>query len=171
MVAAEGRKAGVHLALALQDPTHRSIDLRIRRNTTPLSFRVRDDAASRVVLNAGGAEALPPRQFLALIGAALVRGVAFSPDDEQIVQFLASRPVAELPAADWLEGSGARLPNEEIVELAEAIRPLWEGGERNMSALARAAGGQNAGSFHYKLVEAMGLLDSTTSTGSTEEGL
>jgi len=100
-----------------------------------------------------------------------VRGVAFSPDDEQIVQFLASRPVAELPAADWLEeGSGARLPNEEIVELAEAIRPLWEGGERNMSALARAAGGQNAGSFHYKLVEAMALLGSSTSTDSTGNG-
>ena len=173
MVAAEGRKAGMHLALALQDPTHRSIDLRIRRNTTPISFRVRDDAASRVVLNAGGAEALPPRQFLALIGAALVRGVAFSPDDEQIVQFLASRPVAELPEAEWLEG-GARAshdsPLPEIVELAEAIRPLWEDGERNMSALARAAGGQNAGSFHYKLVEAMALLGSSTSTDSTGNG-
>jgi hypothetical protein len=32
MIAAEGRKAGIHLALALQDPTHRSLDLRIRRN-------------------------------------------------------------------------------------------------------------------------------------------
>ncbi|MCB0027491.1 MAG: hypothetical protein KDE28_06265, partial [Anaerolineales bacterium] len=28
MIAAEGRKAGVHLALALQDPTHKSLDLR-----------------------------------------------------------------------------------------------------------------------------------------------
>ncbi|HNB52070.1 MAG TPA: hypothetical protein PK530_09015, partial [Anaerolineales bacterium] len=64
MIAAEGRKAGIHLALALQDPTHKSLDLRIRRNCTPIAFRVRDDDASRVILGAGGAETLPPRQFM-----------------------------------------------------------------------------------------------------------
>lgn len=31
MIAAEGRKAGVHLMLALQDPARKSLDLRIRR--------------------------------------------------------------------------------------------------------------------------------------------
>jgi hypothetical protein len=100
MIAAEGRKAGVHLALALQDPTHRSIDLRIRRNCVPLSFRVKDGEASRVVLGASGAEALPPRHFLTVIHD-LTRAVAFSPDDDQIHSFLAARRVPVHPKPDW----------------------------------------------------------------------
>lgn len=103
MVAAEGRKAGVHLALALQDPTHKSLDLRIRRNCTPLAFRVLDEAASRVVLNTGGADTLPPRQFLTVLQAQLCRGVAFSPSDSELTAFLENRAVSPLPSADWLE--------------------------------------------------------------------
>ncbi len=102
MVAAEGRKAGVHLALALQDPTHRSLDLRIRRNCLPLSFRVKDGDASRVILGAGGAEALPPRRFMTVMDA-LVHGVAFAPSDEELAAFLAARPAATYPAPEWLE--------------------------------------------------------------------
>ncbi len=102
MIAAEGRKAGVHLALALQDPTHKSPDLRIRRNCLPLSFRVKDGDASRVILGAGGAEQLPPRQFLTVMDR-LLRGVAFAPSDEEIRNFLAARPVAPHPAPSWLE--------------------------------------------------------------------
>jgi hypothetical protein len=67
MIAAEGRKAGVHLAPALQAPTHKSLDLRIRRNCLSFSFRVKDGDASRVILGAGGAEQLPPRQFLTVM--------------------------------------------------------------------------------------------------------
>ena len=77
MIAAEGRKAGVHLALALQDPTHKSLDLRSRRNCLPLSFRVKDGDASRVILGAGGAEQLPPRQFMTVMNQ-LLRGAAFA---------------------------------------------------------------------------------------------
>jgi hypothetical protein len=99
--AAEGRKAGLHLALALQDPTHKSLDLRIRRNCLPLSFRVKDGDASRVILGAGGAEQLPPRQFLTVMDQ-LLRGVAFAPSDEEIRSFLAAgrlRPT--LPHRGW----------------------------------------------------------------------
>ena len=104
MVAAEGRKAGVHLALALQDPTHKSLDLRIRRNCVPIAFRVRDDAASRVVLGKGGAESLPDRQFFAILnGANLVRGVAFAPGDQEISGFLETHPVNVIPAPVWLQ--------------------------------------------------------------------
>ncbi|MCI0563796.1 MAG: hypothetical protein MN733_35425 [Nitrososphaera sp.] len=102
MIAAEGRKAGIHLALALQDPTHKSLDLRIRRNCTPLTFRVRDKAASHVVLGAGGAESLAPRHFLAVIGD-LVEGVAFAPSDVEIHEFLAQRQVEVLPYPAWLQ--------------------------------------------------------------------
>jgi DNA segregation ATPase FtsK/SpoIIIE-like protein len=101
MVAAEGRKAGVHLALALQDPTYKSIDLRIRRNCMPLSFRVKDSEASRVVLGASGAESLPPRHFLAVLHD-LTQAVAFAPDDDEIATFLANRRVPVYPRPDWL---------------------------------------------------------------------
>jgi len=100
MIAAEGRKAGVHLALALQDPTHRSIDLRIRRNCVPLSFRVKDSEASRVVLGATGAEGLAPRHFMTVLHT-LTQAVAFAPDDDQITTFLAGRRVPIYPKPDW----------------------------------------------------------------------
>jgi DNA segregation ATPase FtsK/SpoIIIE-like protein len=110
MVAAEGRKAGIHLALALQDPTHKSLDLRIRRNCLPISFRVKDGDASRVILGAGGAERLPPRQFLTVMDR-LIQGVAFAPSDQEIRSFLAARPVAAYPAPDWLDGE-TTIPQE-----------------------------------------------------------
>jgi len=102
MIAAEGRKAGVHLAIALQDPSHRSLDLRIRRNMLPIAYRVRDDTASRVILNEGGAEALSSGCFMTLQDMKLVTGRGFSPDDNQIIDILAQRQVAELPEPAWL---------------------------------------------------------------------
>lgn len=127
MIAAEGRKAGVHLALALQDPTHESLDLRIRRNAAPVSFRVKDQDASRVVLGASGAEALPERQFLAVLSGALVRGVAFSPDDAEIGAFLGAHPIPALPDPGWLNmpviaGTAASPVNPQPVEQIRALR-------------------------------------------------
>lgn len=101
MIAAEGRKAGVHLTIALQDPTHRSLDLRIRRNCLPVSFKVKDLDASRVVLGSGGAEKLAPRHFLTVMNG-LVAGVAFDPSDEEIEELLMSRPVAPFAPPAWL---------------------------------------------------------------------
>ena len=74
------RKSGIHLALAVQNPTWQSLDLGIRRNCTPLTFRVNGGDASRVILNTPGAEALGNRQFLTVMGG-LERGVAFAPGD------------------------------------------------------------------------------------------
>lgn len=73
MIAAEGRKTGLHLALALQDSTHKSLDLRIRRNYLPLSFHVKDGG-----VGAGGDEQLPPGQFMTVMDQ-ILRGVAFAP--------------------------------------------------------------------------------------------
>jgi hypothetical protein len=119
MVAAEGRKAGVHLALALQDPTHKSLDLRIRRNCLPVSFRVKDGDASRVILGAGGAERLPPRQFLTVMDR-LIQGVAFAPSDGEIRAFLAARPAAAYPVPDWLDGEGIVSHETQVVDPNEA---------------------------------------------------
>lgn len=128
MIAAEGRKAGVHLALALQDPTHKSLDLRIRRNCTPLAFRVKDGEASRVILGAGGAEGLAPRQFLTVLGvsggnATVTRAVAFAPEDEQISAFLTRRSVSPYPRPDWLQRP-APVVEEKTTIIVEQIRQL-----------------------------------------------
>ena len=104
-LAADARKSGIHLALAVQNPTWQSLDLGIRRNCTPLTFRVNDGDASRVILNAPGAEALGKREFLTVTGN-LERVVAFAPSDEQIAAFLASRQTPGLPRPDWLPATG-----------------------------------------------------------------
>jgi hypothetical protein len=160
MVAAEGRKAGVHLALALQDPTHKSIDLRIRRNCTPLSFRVRDGEASRVILGASGAEALPPRHFLTVLGE-LRQGVAFAPDDSEIAEFLNSRPVSRDVAcnvsmgAAWLQQ--AAQPRSNATEAAPdaltvRIRAMKAGGA-SLNAIQRELFGYVGGKA-YETVRA-----------------
>ncbi len=143
MVAAEGRKAGIHLALALQDPTHRSLDLRIRRNMTPMVFRVRDGDSSRVVLNANGAETLPKGQFLAGIGLDLVRGVAFSPDDGEIEGFLDRRMVHELPEPVWLLDKGEEVVIEED-ERAERVKEMYREG-RSLNEIQREVYGYAGG--------------------------
>jgi hypothetical protein len=166
MVAAEGRKAGVHLAIALQDPSHRSLDLRIRRNMVPVAFRVRDGDASRVILNAAGAEQLPNQQFLTLNGYDLVRGVAFAPDDDEIVEFLERRPAEKVLTAEWVEATAAPELNsggEDTAKLAEMIRTLWSAGA-SKRAMARAAGGEYAGAFANKIDAAIRHLEGTTTT-------
>ena len=166
MVAAEGRKAGVHLALALQDPTHKSLDLRIRRNCTPLAFRVLDEVASRVVLGAGGADTLPPKQFLTVLDARLCKGVAFSPGDGEIATFLEHRPVSTLPALTWLEdisnhSKGQVNKTGVDMTLVERIRPYWRP-DVSLSEVAQALGMQPGGTHYYKLRAALDYLATVT---------
>ena len=154
MIAAEGRKAGVHLALALQDPTHKSLDLRIRRNCLPLSFRVKDGDASRVILGAGGAEQLPPRQFLTVMDQ-LLRGVAFAPSDDEIRSFLAARPVAPCPAPSWLEAGAvpATTSQPQQHETEQQIRTLLGQGW-SLRAVQRELFGYTGGAA-YEAVKAV----------------
>lgn len=102
MDTAEARKYGIHMAYALQDPTAQSIDLRIRRNTTPVMFRVKDATSSRTLLNMNGAEMLSARHFMASM-VRLERGAAFAPTDEEIQRFLQAHPSAA-EQSDWIEG-------------------------------------------------------------------
>jgi hypothetical protein len=101
-ITAEGHRAGIHLMIAIQDPSYTDLDLRIRRYMAPVSFRVAEKLISRVVLNTDGAEALYPRQFMAILNENLVFGFAFAPDDSDIVRFLNDRPHPPLPAPVWL---------------------------------------------------------------------
>lgn len=151
MIAAEGRKAGVHLALALQDPTHKSLDLRIRRNCLPISFKVKDQDASRVVLGRSGAEKLEPRHFLTVMNH-LVEGVAFAPADEEIEQLLMSRPVAPFAPPPWLlepvpepaEPAVIVEPEPESATIFSADRPPTPAGQAHIRALHAQGLSKNA---------------------------
>ncbi len=157
MVAAEGRKAGIHLALALQDPSHRSIDLRIRRNCTALSFRVKDDSASRLILGASGAESLPDRQFLAVMGVEIIRGAAFAPEDGEIETFLDAHTVNALPELAWLE-LPAQAQATAQDDTSRRIRELKAAG-RSMNAIQDEIFGYRGGAA-YAAVKA--AIDDTT---------
>lgn len=122
MSASEGRKYGMHLALALQDPTAKSISVGIRRNTTPVMFRVKDMAASRVLLNVNGAESLSVRHFLASLNK-LERGAAFAPTDEEIMQFLNSHPVRTDEQPKWIEGMLVDQPTLPTIDSPQTPEP------------------------------------------------
>ncbi|MCB8923977.1 MAG: hypothetical protein H6662_20545 [Ardenticatenaceae bacterium] len=167
MIAAEGRKAGVHLALALQDPTHKSLDLRIRRNCLPLSFRVKDGDASRVILGAGGAEQLPPRQFLTVMDQ-LLRGVAFAPSDEEIRSFLAARPVAPHPAPSWLETDAIPATASHLQEdaIEEQIRALLGQGW-SLRAVQRDLFGYTGGAAYEAVKAVQAQMEADTRSGTS----
>lgn len=165
MVAAEGRKAGCHLAIALQDPTARSIDLRIRRNMTPLSFRVRDDSASRVILNSGGAESLAARQFMTVIGADLIRGVAFSPSDADLTDFMDAHPAGTLPSPAWLDGRSMRTVSPQDSQ-AERIREMHASGA-SMRQIETAIFGYTGGRANETVKAVIGRATTTTDMPAT----
>lgn len=166
MIAAEGRKAGMLLALALQDPTSKSIDLRIRRNCTRWVFRVQDMAASQVVLGAKGAEELQAGHFLTVMDGSLQYGLGFSaphgPDDAQLGAFLAAHPVAQLPPPDWMEAAEDDAPQVTDVDKAEQVRELKAQG-LSARAIARIVYGYTGGAA-YESVRTILQGDTTGDT-------
>lgn len=175
MVAAEGRKAGILLAIALQDPTYKSIDLRIRRNCTRVAYQVQDADASRVILGVAGAERLAKRHFMTVIGAQVLEGVAFDITAEDVRQFLTNHPVPALAAPEWLtleDGTGNQADpviDSKVIQIARQIEGIWlQGGSKR--EMARAAGGEYAGSFAGWIDRAIEYLAATTTTKSGATG-
>lgn len=160
MIAAEGRKAGIHLVIALQNPNHKSLDLRIRRNTSQISFRVQDKAASNLVLGASGAEALGERQFILVAGNRLRTGVGFSPSDDDIARTLRVRTVEALPAPQWLltdtttTASDSPVPGYDLDEIAALIRQMDSNGDSSRKIEMEIFGyaGGNAHAFVKKVL-------------------
>lgn len=185
MNTAEARKYGIHMAYALQDPTAQSIDLRIRRNTTPIMFRVKDAASSRTLLNTNGAEMLSARHFLASM-LKLERGAAFAPTDEEILQFLSAHPARTAEQPDWIDsvlayqlnlpegkqvaiaGPVQEQPVSEIAQMAEKIRDQWSP-SLSKSEVSRMFGKEFAGtSWVSKVNQVIEYLTSTTTPTPTE---
>ena len=99
MIAREGRASGFCLLAASQNPTAANISLDLRRNCTPVAFRLADSAASRVVIDGDEAVGLETGQFVALLGKP-TRGVAYNPTDNDLGSVLAHCKPAGVP--DWL---------------------------------------------------------------------
>jgi hypothetical protein len=166
----EARKYGVHMIYALQDPNYREIDLRIRRNTTVITFRVKDASVSRT-LGLAGAERLRERQFLAAL-AEPVRGQAFAPTDDDVRQFLASRTTPRHPAPKWLSVEQPAEPasgENEIDRMADQVRDQWYAG-MSKRQLARLLGGEYAGAFCRKVDAVMVVLGATTTINGPDLG-
>lgn len=191
MDTAEARKFGIHMVYALQDPTAQSIDLRIRRNTTPVMFRVKDAASSRTLLNTNGAELLSARHFLTVM-LGLERGAAFAPSDEEISQFLTQHPVNKVSDDEgWIDGvisdAPAKLRDQSQTpedappaSLDQLISSLNDEGLRiiemhqaghSLNEIQRQVIGHTGGAAYNKVSEIIRQYKAATSTTTPEMSL
>ena len=163
-ITSKGRKMDIAFVAATTDPTYRTLGregLIMRDNCGRIAFRMRDESTSRAMLDQGGAENLTENQFLAMLNGSLVRGVAFHPQDDDLVNFLGQRPTPALPELAWRPGAKPESPD--IVNLAERVRFLWQG-KASKRAMARAVGETYAGAFCDRLDRAIEWLEGATTT-------
>ncbi len=132
-VAARGRKSGIHLVLAVQNPTARNIDPSVSRNCTKVVFKVQDSPASLAILNSIGAERLPLRFFLTNLANELQRGLSFDPTDEEIRAALATYRGVKLVEPEFLlEAASSNLvPSNPPAKTQEIIRKYQAGDSIN----------------------------------------
>ncbi len=168
VVANDSRSAGVRLVMGVQSLDRESYDMRVRRNSTPVAFRVGDAAAARV-MGLPGAESLPVGQFITVTDGQLQRGVGFFPDDE-LIRGLIQSPVARLPENSWIWGEIESKPTEPYVDaeirlLAEELRPHYtrmiSEGLVNKSELCRVKGWNPVGNNWHKVCQAVKYLASS----------
>jgi len=168
MATAEGRKCGIHVAVALQDPTWQSMDLPARRNMTPVIFRVQDQAASRVTLNVNGAETLERQHFLARLRQ-VVHGKAFAPTDDEIQAFVSRHPVNALPAPEWVALPAPAQPaaaGSDSADKTEQIRSLLLDG-LSVNRVCNIVFGYTGGSAFAAVSEVKAHMSDTTGTTTT----
>lgn len=169
----EARKYGMHMLYALQDPTHESIDLRVRRNTTPVAFRVKDAAVARV-MELSCAEVLPERYFLAGLHTS-VRGMAFALSDDDVANWLERRPAKRQAMPAWLDADVTEAndpgPSQEIRRLAETIKSAWSPGMSKRRVAAMLGYPQYGGAYATKVDQIIAYLGATTTTNVPHIGL
>ncbi len=119
MISREGRASGIYLLAASQNPTAQNISIDMRRNCTPVAFRLADAAASRIIIDTPEAVGLPTGHFIASLQER-VRGVGFNPNDEQIRAAL--RGVPRRDPAEWLEAELAQPSAQEQAGELERLR-------------------------------------------------
>lgn len=133
----EGRKVGFNVAVANQRATGMA---GILSQTGKAIFRVERDE-EKAHRSLAGASALREGYFYARFGDVRLTG-AFEPSDEEIKQFLASRPVTPL-GSDWVDGHivetfASALPTAPVVEsLPEPDPKSDEIGEDDMQRVVQ----------------------------------
>ena len=184
MIAREGRSAGVWVVTASQNPVAENVSLDLRRNSTPVAFRLGDRYASNTVIGTSDAVGLETGHFLALVGSGetgLVHGVGFNPEDDEILQALERGGAKKLIGKpEWMAGIDevedaefetitGPVYSEKTIKIALQIEPLYraqieESGKPNKSALARELGKTYAGSTVGDIAQAINYLENSTTT-------
>lgn len=141
MIAREGRASGIYLLVASQNPTAANISLDLRRNCTPVAFRLADPIASNTVIGSPDAVNLATGQFITRLGDT-VRGMAYNPTDADIIQTLERGRVRLAERPEWL--TQAEQAQAEPTTQAEQARRLAAEG-KTPSAIAAALFGYSNG--------------------------
>ncbi len=149
MISREGRASGVYLLAASQNPTAANISIDLRRNCTPVAFRLADSAASRVIIDTPDAVGLETGQFIARIGDN-IRGMGTNLTDDNITQLL--RSVKPQSRPEWLDA--VEMPTMEVVEPAET----WQDKAKRLKAEGMAVSriAREIGRNYYDTLAALG---------------
>jgi len=125
-IALDGAKYGLSLTIGLQDATAANIETTLRSQMARVVYSLDTESKSRVVLDAPGAELLPPfRHFLTRItdDAQLVRGVGFFMKDREVEAFLRSRPVKANDPERWIHPEVIDMDIPEDLPEVEVTQP------------------------------------------------
>jgi hypothetical protein len=184
VLVSEGRKVGFNILIANQRATGMSS---ILSQTGKAIFRVEPDE-EKAHRSLTGASDLKEGYFLAKFGASKLAG-AFEPTDDQLITFLASRPVPTLEQDGWIdadvseqqqlsvqpaseslpEPQAVSEPDARVIELAEKIKDQWTPDLSGNKIAAMLGFSQYGGSYKRRVDEVIKYLTSTTTTGT--EGL
>ncbi len=119
MISREGRASGIYLLAASQNPTAQNISIDLRRNCTPVAFRLGDNAASQIVIGSPEATGLETGHFIVRLGAN-VRGIGYNPSDQDILSAL--RNIKNPGRPEWLlDAQNAPAPEESWREKARRL--------------------------------------------------
>ena len=188
----EGGKYGLNIIQVVQDATGANVDISARRNMGRMVFRVSEQTASDVALGVRGdpsAVGLPARHFLSVIGndTSVVYGAAFAPSDDEVKQFLQSRPVSAHAPMNWIEGdivessvsavtdgitrdaqgrqisqslADAHSKADEVIKIQDLYLGFINRKMRpSLAEIERAVYGRTGGSFHTNVKKAIADLE------------
>jgi hypothetical protein len=170
----EGRKVGIHLAIAVHDVTKDYFDIAIRRQMTPVAFRLGDDDFSRKMVNSNGAVSLPDRYFMTIHMGAKT-SVAFAPTDDELGVFLDTHPSAPIARPDWIDAEVKDVPTAKD-DSADGTRDLkiWsmflDG--KSLNEIQRIIFDGRAGGSHYNTVrEVINRYQKASTTSTTTRNM
>ncbi|MGB4239017.1 MAG: hypothetical protein WBJ87_05330, partial [Candidatus Hydrothermia bacterium] len=168
MISREGRASGIYILAASQNPTAASVSIDMRRNMTPVAFRLADSAASRVIIDTPDAVGLETGQFIVKLGDN-VRGMGTNLTDDNITQLLRSVKPQSRPS--WLDQ--VEMPTLEVVEQAhieskreKALRLKADG--VSINEICRQVIGYQGGAAY---AEIKALLGNDTAITTASNGL